>query len=150
MHYKSDNICCCGTWHWSTWGWSYSFAHEAVFLVQLNNTGLEWFIVKYHNAICSCYTNIHMVLFSCCFVVEISLLVELNDLLPIFFRVTSLALGQLYGCHYTQWSFTPSFRLSVGPTCHVRSVAHCLFNGLYSYVAKIQPMKGQYVVFTGQ
>ena len=36
-----------------TYGWCYSIAHEAEPLVELSNTSLEWFIVKYHNNLCS-------------------------------------------------------------------------------------------------
>ena len=36
--------------------------------------------------------------------------------------------------------FTLSVRPSVHPSCRVRFVAHCLYQGIYSYVALIQPM----------
>ena len=51
MHAKSENICCCGIWQWTTLDWCYSIALEAASLVQLSNTSREWLIVKYHNAI---------------------------------------------------------------------------------------------------
>ena len=37
--------------------------------------------------------------------------------------------------------FTPSVCLSVCLTCTFCFVVHCLFHGLYSYVAQIQPMR---------
>ena len=40
-----------------------------------------------------------------------------------------------------------SIHLSNCPTCRVRSVAHGLFHGLYSYVAQIQPMRRWYTVY---
>ena len=43
--------------------------------------------------------------------------------------------------------FTPSVCLSVRPSCRLRTVAWCLFHGLYSYVAQIQPMWGQCVAY---
>ena len=57
MHDKSENICYCANWQWTTIGWCYSTALEAVPLMQLSNTSLEWFIVKYHKAICSRYNS---------------------------------------------------------------------------------------------
>ena len=58
-------------------------------------------------------------------------------------------IGSGNGHHYTPnrvvaWyiGFTPSVRLSDHPTCRVRSVARCLYHGLYPYVAQIQPMRG--------
>ena len=54
---KSKNICC-GIWQLITLGWCYSVVLEAVPLGHLGNTSLELFIVKYHNATCSCcYTH---------------------------------------------------------------------------------------------
>ena len=43
--------------------------------------------------------------------------------------------------------FTLSVCPSVPPTSRVRSVARCLFHGLYSYVAQIQPMRRQCVSY---
>ena len=37
-----------------------------------------------------------------------------------------------------------SIHLSVCPTCLFLSVAHCLFHGLYSYVAQMQPIRGDF------
>ena len=57
MHYKVENICCCGIWQCTTSVWCNLNVHEAAPLQKLRNTSLEWFIVKYHNAICSGQTT---------------------------------------------------------------------------------------------
>ena len=43
--------------------------------------------------------------------------------------------------------FMPSICLSVHPACCIRSVAHCLFHGLYSYVAQIHPRSERCVAY---
>ena len=43
----------CDIWQWTTGGWCYSIAQKVQPRVQLSNTSREWFIVKYHNNICS-------------------------------------------------------------------------------------------------
>ena len=58
---KGENICY-GIWQWNTLGWCYSVALESVTLIQLSNTGLKQFIVIYHNAMCSRYSNKQRVL----------------------------------------------------------------------------------------
>ena len=41
--------------------YSIALARDAVHLVQLSNTSIEWFIVNHHNAICSHYiTKMHL------------------------------------------------------------------------------------------
>ena len=71
---------CCGIWQWTTLNWCYSTALEVAPLVQLSNTRLKGFIVKYHNAICSwlyCFciksmvyvlplSSMHCILVFCC------------------------------------------------------------------------------------
>ena len=53
---SKPSICCCGIWQWINLGWCYLFALEAVPLMKLSASSLDRFIVKYQNAICSCYT----------------------------------------------------------------------------------------------